>query len=960
MASFFDIQGRETERKEKEKFRRKKSLQAKTKMAGSSFVWMMMMMMILGLQLQVEIARAQNQTNGTTPAAEVDALNSILRKWGVSASNQFEITEPCVGFATNDSISLGNGGAAHNPGFKCKCDGTVCHITGLKVYEKGVAGQIPDELWSLAYLTELNLGKNNLTGPVSPSIGNLTRMQYMNLDHNSFSGKLPKELGNLTELLILAFSSNNFSGPLPSELGKLTKLEHLRFWGNSLEGPIPSTFSNLNALEDLRISDLANGGSSLAFLKNMKSLKVLVLRNNNISGSILSNIGDYQNLSHLSGNRRDLSFWEDGGHYYGSRALEVGEDGTSTEHSHYVIACRDLSYNELSGSFPSWINQTGLQLNLVANNFIIGPTNDRIELSPKELSLQPQSCHTYLISIWQNPLSTWFTDNFSVKCGGPETISNQIIYERDNETLGPATYYVSSTNRWAVSNVGRFGDNNNSIYTSDSSSPFFANNPELFKTARISPASLRYYGLGLVNGNYTVSLQFAEITILNSPTGWESLGRRVFDIYIQGNLVLKDFDIKKEADGNSFQAVPKNFPAQVSDNYLEIHLFWAGKGTCCIPTAGTYGPSISAISVTRELLGIDARPYTFSYAELKAATADFNPANKLGEGGFGPVFKGTLNDGRVIAVKQLSVASHQGKSQFVAEIATISAVQQRNLVKLYGCCIEGEKRILVYEYLENKSLDQALFAGKTSLYLDWPTRFDICLGVARGLAYLHEESRLRIVHRDVKASNILLDSDLNPKISDFGLAKLYDDKKTHISTRVAGTIGYLAPEYAMRGHLTEKADVFGFGVVALEVVSGRPNSDTSLEAEKMYLLDWAWHLHQNNNEVELVDANLSEFNKEEVKRLIRVALLCTQSSPQMRPSMSRAVAMLLADVEVGAVTAQPGYLMSGWKFNDTTSFMSTDTQTTKTDYSHYSSSSSTRVLTPDRDSKPMLQEIIGE
>ncbi|KAI8534006.1 hypothetical protein RHMOL_Rhmol10G0054700 [Rhododendron molle] len=1062
MASFFDIQGRETERKEKEKFRRKK--------------------------LQVEIARAQNQTNGTTPAAEVDALNSILRKWGVSASNQFEITEPCVGFATNDSISLGNGGAAHNPGFKCKCDGTVCHITGLKVYEKGVAGQIPDELWSLAYLTELNLGKNNLTGPVSPSIGNLTRMQYMNLDHNSFSGKLPKELGNLTELLILAFSSNNFSGPLPSELGKLTKLEHLymdssgvsgpipltfaalqnmqfmwaqdnnltgsipdfigswssltnlRFWGNSLEGPIPSTFSNLNALEDLRISDLANGGSSLAFLKNMKSLKVLVLRNNNISGSILSNIGDYQNLSHLdlsfnsltgsipdslftlsslsylflgsnnftgnipqrkstsllymSGNRRDLSFWEDGGHYYGSRALEVGEDGTSTEHSHYVIACRDLSYNELSGSFPSWINQTGLQLNLVANNFIIGPTNDSVLPSGLSCLQRNFPCNRNLVN------------NFSVKCGGPETISNQIIYERDNETLGPATYYVSSTNRWAVSNVGRFGDNNNSIYTSDSSSPFFANNPELFKTARISPASLRYYGLGLVNGNYTVSLQFAEITILNSPTGWESLGRRVFDIYIQGNLVLKDFDIKKEADGNSFQAVPKNFPAQVSDNYLEIHLFWAGKGTCCIPTAGTYGPSISAISVTRdptgkknkiglilgifvpvgvvsclcvlalfyfvqrrksldrkkdeELLGIDARPYTFSYAELKAATADFNPANKLGEGGFGPVFKGTLNDGRVIAVKQLSVASHQGKSQFVAEIATISAVQQRNLVKLYGCCIEGEKRILVYEYLENKSLDQALFAGKTSLYLDWPTRFDICLGVARGLAYLHEESRLRIVHRDVKASNILLDSDLNPKISDFGLAKLYDDKKTHISTRVAGTIGYLAPEYAMRGHLTEKADVFGFGVVALEVVSGRPNSDTSLEAEKMYLLDWAWHLHQNNNEVELVDANLSEFNKEEVKRLIRVALLCTQSSPQMRPSMSRAVAMLLADVEVGAVTAQPGYLMSGWKFNDTTSFMSTDTQTTKTDYSHYSSSSSTRVLTPDRDSKPMLQEIIGE
>ncbi|XP_058186451.1 probable LRR receptor-like serine/threonine-protein kinase At1g56140 isoform X2 [Rhododendron vialii] len=1010
------------------------------KMAGS-FVWMMMIT-ILGLQLQVEVARAQNQTrpsNGTTPASEVNALNSIYRKWGFLASNQLIITaEPCTGFAT-DNTSLAVENEEYNPGFKCECNGTVCHITGLKVYALGVGGQIPDELWSLSYLNDLNLAQNYLTGPVSPSIGNLTRMQYMTLGHNSLSGDVPKELGKLTELRTLAFSTNNFSGPLPSELGKLTKLEllyfdssgvsgsipstfsalqnllvmwaqdneltgsipdfigswskliQLRFQGNSLEGPIPSTFSDLTALMDLRISDLANGGSSLAFLKDMKSLNVLILRNNNISGSIPSNIGDYQRLSHL-----DLSFNSLTGSIPDSlftlsslSYLFLGNNkftGNIPQQKSYSLLYIDLSYNELSGSFPSWINQTGLQLVL-----------------PSGLS-----CLQRNFPCGRN-LPVY--NNFSVKCGGLETISsNQIIYERDDETLGPATYYVTSTNRWAVSNVGRFGDNNNSKYTSNSSSQFFAktSDAELFQTARISPASLRYYGLGLVNGNYTVSLQFAEITILN-PKGWESLGRRVFDIYIQGNRVWKDFNIKKEASGVSFQAVQKDFPAQVSENYLEIHLFWAGKGTCCIPTAGTYGPSISAISVTRdfnnpptgkkikiglilgifvpvgvvsclsvlvlfyfvqrrkrlhrnkdeELLGIDARPYTFSYAELKAATADFNPANKLGEGGFGPVFKGTLNDGRVIAVKQLSVASHQGKRQFVAEIATISAVQQRNLVKLYGCCIEGEKRLLVYEYLENKSLDQALFARKTSLYLDWPTRFDICLGVARGLAYLHEESRLRIVHRDVKASNILLDSDLNPKISDFGLAKLYDDKKTHISTRVAGTIGYLAPEYAMRGHLTEKADVFGFGVVALEVVSGRPNSDTSLEEEKIYLLEWAWHLHQNNNEVELVDANLSEFNEEEVKRLIGVALLCTQSSPQTRPSMSRAVAMLLADIEVSAVTSQPGYLISDWKFNDTTSFMSADTQTTKTDHSHYSSSSSTSV-TADRDSKPMLQEIIGE
>lgn len=609
--------------------------------------------------------------------------------------------------------------------------------------------------------------------------------------------------------------------------------------------------------------------------------------------------------------------------------------------------------------------------------------------------------------------------DFAIKSGGPQiTSSNGIVFERDNETLGAASYFVTDANRWAVSNVGLFAGSNNPPYTSFSPRQFTNTlDPELFQTARLSAGSLRYYGLGLENGNYTVTLQFAETAIEESTTS-KSLGRRVFDIYMQGNLLSKDFDIQKEAGGASFRAVQKEFKALVSENYLEIHLFWAGKGSCCIPYQGIYGPSVSAISATpdfnptvsnnppnkkknntglivgvviaagvvsflsvfavcyyvrrrkrpheddnEEFLGMDARPYTFRYAELKNATEDFAASNKLGEGGFGPVYKGLLNDGRVVAVKQLSVASHHGKNQFVTEIATISAVQHRNLVKLYGCCIEGDQRLLVYEFLENKSLDQALF-GNRSLELNWPMRYDICLGVARGLAYLHEESRLRIVHRDVKASNILLDYDLNPKISDFGLAKLYDDKKTHISTRVAGTIGYLAPEYAMRGQLTEKADVFGFGVVALEIVSGRPNSDTTLEEDKMYLLEWAWNLHESGHEIELVDSTLSDVSEKDVKRMIGIALLCTQTSPALRPPMSRVVAMLSGDIEVGTITTRPGYL-TDWKFNDVLSFTS-DSSNQRTDTSNVNSSASTSVIadaekqsTPES-TKALLHEIIGE
>ncbi|PON58301.1 Phosphorylase kinase, gamma catalytic subunit [Trema orientale] len=1029
------------------------------------------------------LTRAQNGTQPTTDPSEVRALNSIFDQWNIKANTQqWNISgEPCSGAAVQDSASFDDG--TFNPFIKCDCsfnNGALCHITQLKVYSMDVAGPIPEELWNLTFLFNLNLAQNFLTGSISPSIGNLTSMQYLSFGTNSLSGEIPKEVGQLTKLISLSFGANNFSGPLPSEIGNLSNLQQfyidssgisgeiplsfanlqslntlwasdieltgkipdfignwsnlntLRFQGNSFEGPIPSTFANLTSLTELRLSEISNASSSLAFIKDMKSLTVLVLRNNNITGSIPSTIGELQQLTQL-----DLSFNKINGQILNSlfnisslSTLFLGNNslnGTLPQQKSSSLLTIDLSYNNLVGSIPSWVNSNqNLELNLVGNNFTIDSSNNSALLSGLNCLQRNFRCNQ------GNPIYS----SFGVNSGGPEiTSSDKIVYERDTDALGPAKYFLTSTNRWAVSNVGLFTGNNNASYTSSSLSQFTRTlDPELFQTARLSASSLRYYGLGLENGNYTVKLLFAETAFENSRT-WKSVGRRVFDIYIQGNRVLKDFDIRKEAGEISFTAVQKEFTAHVSQNYLEVHLFWAGKGTCCIPAQGTYGPSISAISATpdfiptvsnkppstkknrtglivgivvgvgvlsissalvayyivqrrkksqmndEEFLGMDVRPYTFSYAELRTATNDFDSTNKLGEGGFGPVYKGTLEDGRIIAVKQLSVTSHQGKSQFVAEIATISAVQHRNLVKLYGCCIEGDKRLLVYEYLENKSLDQALFeqttksnevniaygwhgSGPHSLKLNWTTRFDICMGIARGLAYLHEESRLRIVHRDVKASNILLDSNLIPKISDFGLAKLYDDKKTHISTRVAGTIGYLAPEYAMRGHLTEKTDIFAFGVVALEIVSGRPNSDSSLDEEKMYLLEWAWNLHEQDREIELVDSELSEFDEEEVRRIIGVALLCTQTSPTVRPSMSRVVAMLSGDTDVSTEISRPGYL-ADWKFNDVSSLMS---QIAKgTDSSFYDSSASTSMVADaavpppvDGTAQPMLHNTIRE
>ncbi|XP_024517153.1 cysteine-rich receptor-like protein kinase 15 [Selaginella moellendorffii] len=295
-------------------------------------------------------------------------------------------------------------------------------------------------------------------------------------------------------------------------------------------------------------------------------------------------------------------------------------------------------------------------------------------------------------------------------------------------------------------------------------------------------------------------------------------------------------------------------------------------------------------------------PVTFSYDLLRRATEDFSDDKKLGEGGFGAVYKGTFGDGTEIAIKKLSVSSKQGEQQFLNEVQVIGSVQHRNLVRLLGCCVEGSERLLVYEFLKNNSLEKALLddmlSEEETPRLSLTTRYNILLGTARGLTYLHEDSQIRIVHRDIKPSNILLDETFEAKISDFGLARLYEeDEATEIiTTKVAGTYGYMAPEYAFHGHLSEKADVFSFGVVVLETLAGRKNRDVTLPGPEQYLLEWAWQLHSDGLLANLLDPKLIRSSSNEQERMlvqaIHIALMCTQASPQARPSMSHVVAML--------------------------------------------------------------------
>ncbi|KAK6930986.1 Gnk2-homologous domain [Dillenia turbinata] len=308
------------------------------------------------------------------------------------------------------------------------------------------------------------------------------------------------------------------------------------------------------------------------------------------------------------------------------------------------------------------------------------------------------------------------------------------------------------------------------------------------------------------------------------------------------------------------------------------------------------------------------RSLNFKYSTLEKATGSFDSANKLGQGGFGTVYRGVLADGREIAVKRLFYNNRHRAADFYNEVNIISSLEHKNLVRLLGCSCSGPESLLVYEFLPNKSLDRFIFDPSRGKLLNWEKRYEIIIGTVEGLVYLHENPKIRIIHRDIKASNILLDSRLRAKIADFGLARSFQEDKSHISTAIAGTLGYMAPEYLAHGQLTEKADVYSFGVLLLEIVTGMQNNRSKASEYTDSLVTTAWRHFQQKTAEELLDPNLMLHNyhnnniKNEVLRVLHIGLLCTQEAPSLRLSMSRALQMLTKKDEILPAPSNPPFM----------------------------------------------------
>lgn len=299
-----------------------------------------------------------------------------------------------------------------------------------------------------------------------------------------------------------------------------------------------------------------------------------------------------------------------------------------------------------------------------------------------------------------------------------------------------------------------------------------------------------------------------------------------------------------------------------------------------------------------DLKNLRGLPEILSYKDLETATGGFS--KEIGKGGFGKVWEGILGDGTPVAVKCLENRAGQGQKEFCAEIATISSVNHSNLVTLRGVCAEGQHRILVYEFMANGSLDRWLFSSDK--HLDWKTRYSIALETARGLAYLHEHSKLCILHLDIKPQNILLEENFKAKLSDFGLARcLNRDLESRVVTQVRGTAGYIAPEWFFEQGITSKCDVFSYGMVLLEIVSGRRNVDNTQDSENWFFPSIAFSKAMQEKMEDLIDGGLelkTPQEMEEAYRLIKTALWCIQSNSALRPSMGTVVRILEGSLEI--------------------------------------------------------------
>ncbi|PPD76565.1 hypothetical protein GOBAR_DD26514 [Gossypium barbadense] len=772
-------------------------------------------------------------------------------------------------------------------------------VTQIQVQNLGLKGPLPQNLNQLTKLFNLGLQKNHFNGKL-PTFSGLSELEFAYLDNNEldtipadfFDGlssvrvlaldynpfnkttgwPIPKELANSVQLANLSLVNCNVVGPLPDYLGKLPSLVALKLSYNRLSGEIPASFGE-SLMQLLWLNDQDGEGMTgkIDVVANMVSLTQLWLHGNQFTGTIPENIGNLTSLKDLNLNRNQL-------------VGLIPESLANMELDNLV-----LNNNQLMGPIPKF--KAG-NVSYASNSFC--QSEPGVSCAPDVTALLD------FLSGMNYPVNLASQWSGNEPCAGPwiglscnpNSLVSIINLPRHNlsGTLSPSVAKGSSSSTSsppsASSESPPSGQSGGTESPPSSRSPF----PNREKNSNSSTATtnqgesqsniFQRFQVVIVAGSAAIAISILLVVLFS--IFWRKKRKRASEA--PSSIVVHPKD----------PSDPENLVKIAVSNNTTRSLF--------SKTATSSGSSNS--SATQSSHVIESGNLVISVQVLRKGTKDFAQENELGRGGFGTVYMGELDDGTKLAVKRMEtgVISSKALDEFQSEIAVLSKVRHRHLVSLLGYSIEGNERLLVYEYMSQGALSKHLFHWKTLKLepLSWKRRLSIALDVARGMEYLHNLARETFIHRDLKSSNILLDDDFRAKVSDFGLVKLAPDGEKSVATRLAGTFGYLAPEYAVMGKITTKVDVFSYGVVLMELLTGLTALDEERSEESRYLAEWFWRIKSSKEKLMVAIDPALEVDEETYESISTIAELaghCTAREPYHRPDMGHIVNVLAPLVE---------------------------------------------------------------
>ncbi|KAJ3672486.1 hypothetical protein LUZ60_007207 [Juncus effusus] len=706
----------------------------------------------------------------------------------------------------------------------------LCQLTGLWYFDvrgNNITGIIPDSIGNCTSFEIFDISYNQIIGEIPYNIGFL-QVATLSLQGNKLTGKIPEVLGLMQALAVLDLSENELTGPIPPILGNLSYTGKLYLHGNKLSGPIPPELGNMSKLSYLQLNDNELVGTIPPELGKLEELFELNVANNNLEGPIPKNISSCTALNKFNVHGNRLN---------GSIPVEFQKLESLT----YL----NLSSNEFKGKIPF---ELGHIINLdtldLSSNDFSGPIPDSIG------NLE----HLLQLNLSKNQLTGGIPSEFF------NLRSVQVIDISDNLLSGSIPKELGQ-----LQNLDSLILNNNDL---NGEIP-----AQLANCFSLTSLDLSYNNLSGYLPLYKNFTRFAPKSFLGNPL----LNFDCSDASCKNTINTSKASVSRTA----LMCIIFGFIALLL--LLTLAFYKSNQPKPFIKSPNNLIQGLPKLVILQMDLSLH------SYADIMRLTDDLSEKHIIGYGASSTVYKCTLKSNKSVAIKKLY--SQHWTREFENELATIGSVRHKNLVGLVGYCLAHEGNLLIYEYMENGSLWDLLHGPSKKVKLDWETRLKIAVGASQGLAYLHHDCNPRIVHRDVKSSNILLDKNFEARISDFGLAKCVPASKSHASTYVLGTIGYIDPEYARTSRLNEKSDVYSFGVVLLELLTGKKAVDNDSNLHQLILSK-----ADDNTVMEAVDSEVSITctDSNHIKKAFQLALLCTKRYPSDRPTMHEVSRVLLS------------------------------------------------------------------